>query len=486
MGRIRTLKPEFWEDEVIGTLSREARLSFLGSLNLSDDEGLLRWTPEYIKSNIFMYDDDITVAQTLSYMKELVEAGLIFPYRGGKAQQQLAFLINFRKHQVINRPQPSKLPAPSVQSSEVRYMYGKRDKFVCQLCHAPIPESPTANDTLNLSIDHIKAQAEGGSDYPTNIQATHQGCNKGRKAKPITDFVTPASITGALNSSANHSVNSSVNHSVSRVAESVLTCNINNLATANSVNHSVNSSVNHSVNNSLPEGKGREGKGRERKGMGCVGPNQPPNAPSPKATTPNPGNPDVASLVQRIVIAHPRSLMRKTRWSEATHAQATAVLKAMEDEMAASGCSPVVALEMILAQVERQAREVPPDRYQFFKDVEPYFALHEYRMEPGYFNREDRTNGENQPNQPQRVSAATERQRESHDAIAAAVQRRRAAGARATDGGVTGVQAEPDAATRDAGYVPPGVGGDFSGVRHGPVRARAVEGAAQVCVLPSA
>jgi hypothetical protein len=118
---------------------------------------------------------------------------------------------------------------------------------------------------------------------------------------------------------------------------------------------------------------------------------------TPKPPPPPPKNPDLTSAVERIVMAHPRSLGRKQRWGEATYSQKTAVLKAMQDEIDASGCSGAQALEMILARVELQAREVPPDRHQFFKDIERYFALHEYRLDPEHFNREDR-NASNQGN----------------------------------------------------------------------------------------
>ncbi len=205
MGRIRTIKPEFWEDEVIGTVSREARLTFLATLNLADDEGILRWTNSYIKSSVFIYDEDVSVENVGAYMTELEEAGLVFAYCGGKAKQRLAFIVSFRRHQVINRPSPSKLPAPSLQSNEVRLMYARREKYVCQLCKSGIPEHPSDNDSLNLSIDHIVAQASGGSDFPSNIQATHQGCSKAKKHNPVTDFVKPRSVKYSVNESQTNS-----------------------------------------------------------------------------------------------------------------------------------------------------------------------------------------------------------------------------------------------------------------------------------------
>lgn len=112
MARIRSIKPEFWDDDVVGSISRDARLLFIATWNFADDEGRLRWTPVYLKSQVFMYDDDITVDDVARLMAELIAAGFVTPYTAGRSQQQLAFVTNFKRHQKPNRAQPSKLPPP--------------------------------------------------------------------------------------------------------------------------------------------------------------------------------------------------------------------------------------------------------------------------------------------------------------------------------------------------------------------------------------
>ncbi|MGW8988689.1 HNH endonuclease [Streptomyces zhihengii] len=262
MARIRTVKPEFWEDEIVGTLSPTARLLFIATFNMADDEGLLRWSAAYIKANAFMYDDDLTTSNVKDMMAELTEAGLLFPYRGGAAQQQLAMIVNFRRHQKINRPQRSKLPAPSLQNSAVRYLYGRRDGFICHLCGGDIAQQPTADDRFNLSIDHLTPQARGGSDHPSNLRSAHQSCNKGRRDRPAEEFEEPHSMRGSVNDSLNDSAHDDEPPN-------------NNDAPSNHAPRestqgdffSLNDSVNSSLPNSLPEGKGREGnREEERKG----------------------------------------------------------------------------------------------------------------------------------------------------------------------------------------------------------------------------
>jgi 5-methylcytosine-specific restriction endonuclease McrA len=265
MPRIRTVKPEFWEDEVVGLLPRDARLLFISTFNMADDEGLLRWTPAYIKASAFMYDDDLTLKHVEHLMGLLTNAGLLFPYIGGVARQQMAVVVNFRKHQKINRPQKSKLPPPSLQSYKVREMYARRDGWICQLCGLDIPRLPVVNDSHNLSIDHIRPQSAGGSDHPSNVRAAHQACNKSRRDAPDgEEFIPPRSLAG---------IDASVSDALSR------SVNAHNSAMNDSLNHSVNESDAlwisepstatdgeiSSLNHSLPEGKGREGN-REGKG----------------------------------------------------------------------------------------------------------------------------------------------------------------------------------------------------------------------------
>lgn len=211
MARIRTIKPDFWESESIGRLSMGARLLCIACLNMADDEGLLRWNEAYLMSQAFIYDD-LNIEQISEWMHELVREKIIFPYKAGSTNQKLAWIINFRNHQVINRPQPSKLPPPSIQNSDYKTVIYSRDKHICHLCG----EAVNINEQNNIvgskapSLDHLKPVSVGGNDYPSNLKLAHLSCNKSRKNKPMP-----------------------------------------------------NDDVNDSVNDSLTEGKGKEGKGRE-------------------------------------------------------------------------------------------------------------------------------------------------------------------------------------------------------------------------------
>ncbi|MFB7461244.1 HNH endonuclease [Streptomyces sp. NPDC056188] len=291
MPRIRTVKPEFWEDEVVGLLPRDARLLFISTFNMADDEGLLRWTPSYIKANTFMYDDDISVGRTQELMQALTSAGLIFPYVGGVARQQMAMIVNFRKHQKINRPQKSKLPPPSLQNGDVRRVYARRDGWTCQLCGEEIPKVPVSNDSHNLSIDHIRHQSNGGTDHPSNLRATHQACNKSRRDRPDGDEFVPPSSMATLDRSLHEAMNRSVNMHGSELNDSrphsVNESHAPSMTGGASFAGSDFSSLNDSRNDSLQERKGKEGN-REGKGT----------PPTPRQSS---GSPAVVQTGERAV-----------------------------------------------------------------------------------------------------------------------------------------------------------------------------------------
>jgi hypothetical protein len=106
--RIRTVKPEFWSDEKTGTLSMPAALLFLAMFNFADDKGRLRGVPSLLKAQAFPYRPEIDIEAALS---ELLAKKLVRPYQArGQAYLEI---INFLKHQVINKPsKKTLLPEP--------------------------------------------------------------------------------------------------------------------------------------------------------------------------------------------------------------------------------------------------------------------------------------------------------------------------------------------------------------------------------------
>lgn len=115
MARIRMIKPEFWDDEKLSSVSRDARLTFVGMWNNSDDYAVVKGHPAWLKNNIFPYDD-IKITEFQKWLGELEGIGVIraFEHNGEKFYH----IKNFLKHQTINRPSPSKNPTPPTTINE--------------------------------------------------------------------------------------------------------------------------------------------------------------------------------------------------------------------------------------------------------------------------------------------------------------------------------------------------------------------------------
>jgi hypothetical protein len=104
MARIRTIKPEFWTDEIITECSLSARLLFIAIWNFADDRGNIERSAKQIKCKVFPADN----IETEPIIIELIAKGLLIEY---KVKEAIYLHIKgFLKHQIINRPSKTGLP----------------------------------------------------------------------------------------------------------------------------------------------------------------------------------------------------------------------------------------------------------------------------------------------------------------------------------------------------------------------------------------
>lgn len=106
MARIRTIKPTFWTDEDMAEVSEAACLLAIGLLNYADDEGYFNANPKLIKAAVFPLREPSGSIPVL--LQELSNCGYIrlFSAQNGK---RFGLIINFTKHQVINKKTTSKI-----------------------------------------------------------------------------------------------------------------------------------------------------------------------------------------------------------------------------------------------------------------------------------------------------------------------------------------------------------------------------------------
>ena len=108
MARIRTIKPDFWQHPKTASVSRDARLLFLGLLNEADDEGRMRYAAKRLAGVLFPFDEDVTPTLLESWVRELEAAGLAEMY--AVDGHLYLGLPGFTEHQRISHAKPSTLP----------------------------------------------------------------------------------------------------------------------------------------------------------------------------------------------------------------------------------------------------------------------------------------------------------------------------------------------------------------------------------------
>ena len=110
MARSRLIRPEFWNDEKLARLSRDARLTFIGLWTASDDYGVAKGHHCWLKSQIFPYDEDIKLSDFGKWINELLDIGAIAPFEAN--DESYYFIRTFNKHQKVDHPSTIRNPEP--------------------------------------------------------------------------------------------------------------------------------------------------------------------------------------------------------------------------------------------------------------------------------------------------------------------------------------------------------------------------------------
>jgi hypothetical protein len=104
------VKPDFWDDEKLATVCRDARLTFIGMWNHSDDYAVVKGNHAWLKSKIFPYDSDIAHGVFSDWVHQLEGIKAIIPFEANG--EKFYFIRTFNEHQTINRPSKQRNPEP--------------------------------------------------------------------------------------------------------------------------------------------------------------------------------------------------------------------------------------------------------------------------------------------------------------------------------------------------------------------------------------
>lgn len=104
--KIRSVRPEFFSDTRMASLSSAARILYIGLWCIADDEGRGRYLPKQIEGEVFPNEQ----VDIVGLLAELLDSERIVPYQVG---EEVYFHIpKFAVYQKPNRMFPSRLPEP--------------------------------------------------------------------------------------------------------------------------------------------------------------------------------------------------------------------------------------------------------------------------------------------------------------------------------------------------------------------------------------
>ncbi len=155
MGKIRTIRPQFFQDERVGRVSPLARYLLVGALTLADDNGVFRGHPSFVKALVFAYDLDITIEKVEQLLRELQENGFLLKssYRG----EQYYIIRTFSKHQKIDRRFVSEM-IPWEIVNEAIQKYESQFSEQMDIIPATVPEEAASTE------DEAQAAGSAGVD----------------------------------------------------------------------------------------------------------------------------------------------------------------------------------------------------------------------------------------------------------------------------------------------------------------------------------
>lgn len=151
MPRIRTIKPEFWQDEKISHMDALDRLVFLGLISMADDFGRVRDNLKIIDAFIFP-NCSRTARESIENL-----AGMNRVVRGKSSNgTPILQIVNWEKHQKVDKPQlATALPPIATQTAEKQGKSDVRESFA--------NDSGTVREPL-ATIPGIMDQGSGTND----------------------------------------------------------------------------------------------------------------------------------------------------------------------------------------------------------------------------------------------------------------------------------------------------------------------------------
>lgn len=167
MPRIRSIKPSFFKSEDVSVLPFRARLTWVGLWTHCDDAGRAKDNARLIKGDVWPLDD-VSLRDIEEDLAVLAAHGRIVRYEVAGARY--LEIVNWRDHQKIPKPTPSRLPGPeqgTIVSPSTGQQSLKEGTAVDAYAPAEQVDSDGQHQPVDNSTESVKPQVEPDSSRAT-------------------------------------------------------------------------------------------------------------------------------------------------------------------------------------------------------------------------------------------------------------------------------------------------------------------------------
>jgi hypothetical protein len=159
--RIRSIKPEFYRSADISSLEWECRFLFIALWSYVDDNGVGVDKLSNITADLFADDLETDSSETFARvsrgLQKLSEAGRIIRYQAeGK---KFLYVVNWLKHQRIDKPNKERYPRPDAESSTVT------DEFATTSRESPEGPATGTGEQGNRGTEDLKTCPIGPDEF---------------------------------------------------------------------------------------------------------------------------------------------------------------------------------------------------------------------------------------------------------------------------------------------------------------------------------
>lgn len=132
MARKRSIDPNIWDSETLGSLSHSHRLLFIGLFSNADDDGRFKASAKRVRKVVFPYDTLTTDQDVENWLCDLTQCELIHRWKNGK--DVYGELPTWHDYQKVRYPSESQLPTYKGEPQTLHEACGSADVALTQGC----------------------------------------------------------------------------------------------------------------------------------------------------------------------------------------------------------------------------------------------------------------------------------------------------------------------------------------------------------------